>query len=597
MSGLDRVLASLSGLPPPPKSRPSAFAPIRPIDRALARLSGLPAHRQASLHPALPAPQAIEPSVTFREAPDPPSLNPPPVRPASLPVVETKPALPAVVPIRKRIEADRRSFHAKLDTPMLRQSPTDTLTIRDLVSGVHITGGNGSGKTSASGAHLARAFLKAGFGGLVLCAKHDEQATWERYAHETGRSGHLIVVAEDAPWRFNFLQYELARNASLTNRIENVVSLLVNVMAQSGQKGDSSSEYWYGQAERLLGSALGILAAAQPRFTFADLNRFIFQAPTDRAVIAGETWGDHPFAKTLEAARAVYAAEGKQDDYEQLESYWLNNFLGMPEGTRGSIITTLDKMLNKLTTGTVRQLFNTDSNFFPEDSFEGAVIVLALPAAENSAYAFAQVLFKMAWQQAALRRMKTIDPETSRPLFLFADEAHLMVSPFDTTFQSLIRAGKVSTVYMTQNLNAYYQRLPGNAKETAHALLAYFQNQWFHANNDPETNSYTVKLFGMAEREMVTRSEQTTRSDQAGKAAGRRGDKTEPEDSTNISANVGDSVQTIIADAVRPEEITSLKTGSAANGYRVGAMIHRTGRVWRASQSTLLKVEFDQRAK
>lgn len=515
-----------------------------------------------------------------------------PILPAAL-----TPALPAVVAPPPRIEADRTTFHAALDTPMLWLTPKDSLTIRDLVSGVHITGGNGSGKTSASGAHLARAFLKSGFGGLVLCAKHDEQATWERYARETGREKHLIVVTEDGPWRFNFLQYELARKASLTNRIENVLSLLLNVMAQTGQKGGGDTEYWYGQAERLLGSALGILAAARPRFTFAELNRFIFQAPTERSVIEAPGWPDHPFAKVLAEARAAYAAEGKEADYEVLETYWLGNFVGMPEGTRGSIVTTLDKMLNKLTTGTVRELFNTDCNFFPEDTWEGAVVVLALPAAENTAYAFAQVLFKMAWQQAALRRMKEISPETTRPLFLFADEAHLMVSPFDTTFQSLIRAGKVCTVYMTQNLNAYYQRLPGNAKETAHALLAYFQNQWFHANNDPETNQYTVKLFGMAEREQVTRSMNTTRGDQRGKSARKGEDKTEPEDSTNFTLNEGDSVQTIIADAVRPEQITSLKTGGPANNFRVGAMIHRTGRVWRATGSTLLNVEFDQQAK
>jgi hypothetical protein len=50
----------------------------------------------------------------------------------------------------------------------------DTWTLADACQGVAILGENGSGKTSASDRHLARQYLKAGFGGLVLCFKTDE---------------------------------------------------------------------------------------------------------------------------------------------------------------------------------------------------------------------------------------------------------------------------------------------------------------------------------------------------------------------------------------------------------------------------------------
>ena len=65
----------------------------------------------------------------------------------------------------------------------------DDFTIRQACEGISIMGGIGSGKTSGSGAQFARAYLRAGFGGLVLCAKNDEAELWREYAKATGREG------------------------------------------------------------------------------------------------------------------------------------------------------------------------------------------------------------------------------------------------------------------------------------------------------------------------------------------------------------------------------------------------------------------------
>jgi hypothetical protein len=48
-------------------------------------------------------------------------------------------------------------------------------TIADATAGVCVFGVTGSGKTCGPGALLARAYLKNGFGGLVLCAKPEER--------------------------------------------------------------------------------------------------------------------------------------------------------------------------------------------------------------------------------------------------------------------------------------------------------------------------------------------------------------------------------------------------------------------------------------
>ena len=93
-----------------------------------------------------------------------------------------------------------------LDTPLYHFNQTESFTIRQACEGVQIFGGIGSGKTSGSGAALAKSFLRKGFGGLVLCAKKDELKTWQRYAKETGREDSLLVFDASGNWRFPFLQ-------------------------------------------------------------------------------------------------------------------------------------------------------------------------------------------------------------------------------------------------------------------------------------------------------------------------------------------------------------------------------------------------------
>jgi len=80
----------------------------------------------------------------------------------------------------------------------------DSWTLRDAYEGTMIFGRSGSGKTSGSGATLARSFLRSGMGGLVLCAKGDEADTWERYAEEAGRADSVIRFDTSGDWRFNF---------------------------------------------------------------------------------------------------------------------------------------------------------------------------------------------------------------------------------------------------------------------------------------------------------------------------------------------------------------------------------------------------------
>src|SRR5580704_2004816 len=103
-----------------------------------------------------------------------------------------------------------------LDLPLVRFSARkeDMWTLRDACQGVLIMGENGSGKTSGSGELLARKYLQAGFGGLVLCFKTDEADLWRSYLQHTGREIDGRFFGIDEAFRFNFMDYE-ARSSGL----------------------------------------------------------------------------------------------------------------------------------------------------------------------------------------------------------------------------------------------------------------------------------------------------------------------------------------------------------------------------------------------
>jgi hypothetical protein len=128
-----------------------------------------------------------------------------------------------------------------------QKRPENFWCLKDAFEGTQIFGGTGSGKSSGSGQAIARAFLEANLGGLVLTAKTDEVLTWKTYAKETGRESDLLIVGEDAPYRFNFLRYELQRPGAGAGHTENLVNLFCTVLETAERsKGSSgtSDAYW-----------------------------------------------------------------------------------------------------------------------------------------------------------------------------------------------------------------------------------------------------------------------------------------------------------------------------------------------------------------
>lgn len=466
-------------------------------------------------------------------------------------------------------------FH--LDTPLFYVSPVDPWTIRDACEGVQIFGGIGSGKTSGSGRAIATSFLRAGFGGLVCCAKPEERRLWEGYARETGRESHLIVVSADGPWRFNFLDYELRRVGEGGGLTENLVALLTTIteIVEGKHEPGGGDQFWKRAMHELLRNAIDVLSIAQGTLTLEDICKLVMDAPQSRSQPYEESWQKDNFCwRILLEAEAKAITRRQRHDYEMAERYWLKNFAGLSDRTRTSIVATFTSVADLLLHGIAWELFCNETTLVPELTYKnGAIIVLDLPVQEfHELGRICQGIFKYMFQRAILRRDAEQDP---RPVFLFCDESQNFISSYDYQYQAVARSARACTVYMTQNISNYYSVLGAQGKAQADALLGNFQTSIFHAQADHNTNTYAA--------DKIAQAWTTSYSFNSG-----TGSANQPQGS--MSAGGSDIVQY----KVLPGTFIALKTGGPLNQLEVEAILFRNGRPWRATGENHIRTTFKQ---
>ena len=462
------------------------------------------------------------------------------------------------------------------DTPLLFFGKDDPWRIRDACEGTAIFGATGSGKTSGSGQAIAKSFLRAGFGGLVLAAKNDEADLWHRYCQETNRLGSLLVFSPQEKWRFNFLNYELCRPGVGAGLTENLVRLFTTIMQvaerSSGKQG--GQDFWERTTKQMLRNCIDLVTISRGRLFLQEVYDVIISAPSVPGDVTDDAWQKSSVCwQCIREGQAKKKTARQEHDFMVAVKYWLREFPGLAQRTRSIIVTSLTSMLDIFLRGALRELFCTTTNVVPELTHEGAIIVLNLPVKEYAEVGqLAQILFKFIWQRATERRDVNRHGKFS---FLWADEAQFFAVPQDAEFQSTARSARVATVYLTQNIGAYHHQL--NQSET-HSILGNLQTKLFHANGDPMTNHWAADLFSKSWQPRSTSTTSTSEGETGG-----------PRHSKNYSSS--DSLDF----EVLPREFTSLKKGGPDHGWCVEAIAFQGGRVWNATQKNHIKVDFRQR--
>jgi len=374
-------------------------------------------------------------------------------------------------------------------------SDADVWRIRDACEGVLIFGGVGSGKTSSSGATIARAFLHAGFGGLVLTVKPDEAARWERMCRETGRECDFIHVTPNSKYKLNFLQYELQRPGERLAITDDLIALfrtLIAVMSRSKQP-DTSNDFWTNATNQLMRKLVDIFLLAGEPVSLDGMVRFIDHAPTS----PDKDWReDEMFADVLNRAEA-FARQGSEMDkrvFRETFDYWTRAYPNVADVTRSGFITAFSAMADNLSGRGIYEMVATETNLTPEMILSGKVVVLDIPLKGNvQGGMMAQSMFKLLFEQAVERRADK-GQSTARPAFLWEDEGHMFFSQQDVNFQPTARDVRAPRVILSQNLHNFYQQ--GHNQHAVEAVFSAMNTMFFHTNGDMTTNRWASDKIG-----------------------------------------------------------------------------------------------------
>jgi hypothetical protein len=464
----------------------------------------------------------------------------------------------------------------------------DGVRISDAMTGAAVFGATGSGKTSGIGQQLAKAYLSAGFGGLVLCAKGEERRQWQVWAAETGRTDDLVIVNTEGAARFNWMDYEANRAGAGAGIAINIVAMLDELGgvaagdAGRAEGGDGAAKFFRDSLHHLNTNAVDLALLAGLRVSLPLLRSIILSAPLTTADASSREWreGRSICATLLRDARQLVEETGDSEaraDLVEVENYWRHEYPAIGDRTRGIITLCFSMMARPFLTRPIRKLFSADTNVTPEAAFDGKIIIVDLPVQEfRLAGRMANLAWKFCFQIAVMRRQPPTDPsELLRPVFLWADEAQNFVTDFDAEYQAVARSAGGCTVYLTQNRESYLRVLGSEA--AVDSLLGNLQIKAFCQQSSPETNAWAAKLLGDHWSKIVS-----TNVGHSGRAVEER----------SLSSHVNVSEQR--RHFVEPAEFTVLRRGGPANEFEVEIIVYLGGHIF-SDGSPYRRIRIDQR--
>jgi hypothetical protein len=449
--------------------------------------------------------------------------------------------------------------------------------IKDAFEGLLILGAPGSGKTSGSGNTFAREFLRAGFGGLVLCAKPGEAQRWETLCEQSGRGNYMFIVNGESPFKLNFLAYESQRPGGEFGLAENLVKLfrvLIETIS-TDENPRTQDAIWINATNQLMRSMFEAFILARESLTIDGLNRFLSQAPKARLNDPANDWRGIPIFGDILTRASRADGPGEPRVFVHILEYWTREYPSYSDKTRSSFTLGFSAMADVLSGRGIHELACDITTLTPEIILSGGIVILDLPI---KTYGQGGLLIQAAWKhlfQRAIERRTRADNDAHRylmypwtddlsaasavvqpgtgdrrcPVFLWEDEGQFFFSKHDIDFQATCREARAAHVVISQNLHNFYQR--GYGRHAVEGVFALMNTQVFHCNGDEVTNRWAAEKIG---KELKLRFNFSTS----------RSDQTKPDqffESTTRSKTFGSSSSKNWELLVRPEEFSALMKG------------------------------------
>ncbi len=362
-----------------------------------------------------------------------------------------------------------------------------------------ITGRTGSGKSTTSGKTLARAFLRAGMGGLVLTAKRDDSAVWREYMKAERREDDLIVFSRDSGHLFDPIAYEWEAGG---RNIESLIEIFNTLLSIGKKHTDTSSDrFWELSVEELMRMAITLLALSGEPISIVNINKLIASFPTAPGEYETADWQEQSYCAAVISLIRERQEELSLDEWQDLDiatHYVCIRWPSLDERTRSNILATWSGLASKMLLNPMNRIFNSGQcSFTPEMTTQGKVILIDFPILQfNETGRLINCMMKLIFQRAWLRRDLAQYPN---PAFLWADEAQMFILPKgrDNAFQQVCRGSRIATVYLTQNiLNISEELGETHLGSRTKAFLANLVTKICHTQSCFDTNKYMADLIG-----------------------------------------------------------------------------------------------------
>lgn len=487
-------------------------------------------------------------------------------------------------------------YHASLDTPLL-DFGGEVWDIRAACEAVCITGAPGSGKTSASARAIRTACLKAGMGALFLCAKIEEGPALKAEIEALGRGDDLVVIDASASERFNILDYaaaELGGPGFEGNLVELMrrMSEAARVASDKPASDGGENAYFVDNAMKWLSHLFPLLLLTEGTIRLSDVNRFIVSLPKTPDDLKTPEWQAGYCAQVHRKADQLTKQPGNAHAVRVVNEhgiFFLTEVANLDNRPRSSIGSTLTGLIYPFLSGKLAELFCTDTTITPDACRDGKIILMDLPTLKYGAMgAVAQSLFKYLFGMSM--QSKPVNEQT-RPVLLYMDEVQNFLSSADADLLALARSAKICPVFITQDLPTYFTKI---GEDAAKSLLGKFGTRVFHANLSHETNVAASDLIGKVQKFHVGQTQSLTVS--TGTGGSQHDASSGFQGNVGRTMNTGQSSSGYLDYEIPPDHFaTKLRTGTAANRFKVDAIVIRGNRNWKRTGRHWIQAEFSQR--
>ncbi len=437
---------------------------------------------------------------------------------------------------------------------------------------------------------------------IVVFGEKNKFEIWAEYLEKENHLGELEDFKNKNSWekgnllRFNPLQYARGQGAdtfTLTNLVMSLYAMGKNFSSDGSSSG--GERYWDDQLQLYISRSIELLRLAGKTISLTNMREIMTSAPSaedakeyqsfstileedvnefeegDKDKIEQYNQAEKGLGRMIKNSyclTCVLDAGGKDDMSEDdqyifnlVESYFLKEFATLSEKTRSIVETSFYGMIEPFMGGILRRYFMDETvsdAIKPEQSMDGKIIIINFPVKEHLISGmYAQAVYKKLWQEAVERRPVAKDG-TTRPVFLWVDEAQYFLGKDDAKFQTTARSSMACTVFITQNISNYYAAIGGKyPKETTNSLLGVLGTKIFHANNDYVTNEWAANTIGKD-----FRLQQSISSSMA-----------------QMSGSVTESQALYYQ--VQPTEFTMLRSGGDIHNKLVDGIITVAGKKWK----------------